>query len=266
MNHLFKIIPFLIIIGSLDWEIADAQEITFERDSPPTSEMLMQTRETFEYEVKYGFLTLGWVDVELLPDSTFNGQPVKHLRTRIRSNSRIPFVGKDVVNYESLFDFNDEWFYSYEFWRDDIHDENYERLKVHFDRADSLVYFFEEGEPTDTLSLEEPASGGDVVFYYSRMFAGIEEPYELPVYIEGEKGTLTASSGPDTEMRSYDAFDDDVETYYSEGRTDIDGPFGFSGSFKSWFMTDDLRIPVEAHVKVIFGNVKVRLIDYEREE
>ena len=244
------------------------QELTFDRDrdQPPTTQMLMDARETFEYEVRYGFFTLGWVDVELLPDTTYSGETVHHMRTRIRSNSKIPFVGNRIVNYESLFSFNDDWFYSHEFWRDDINDEVYDKLRVIFDRSEDLTYFFDEGEPTDTLALEEPASGGDIVFYYSRMFAGIDEPYELPVYIEGEKSYLTASSSPETDMRSYDAFDEDVETYFSEGTTDADGPFGFSGKFKSWFLTDDLRVPVEAHVKVIFGNVKVRLISYERHD
>jgi len=245
---------------------AAGQELTFERDQPPTTQMLMDARETFEYEVRYGFFTLGWVDVELLPDTTYSGETVHHMRTRIRSNSKIPFVGNRIVNYESLFSFNDDWFYSHEFWRDDINDEVYDKLRVIFDRSEDLTYFFDEGEPTDTLALEEPASGGDIVFYYSRMFAGIDEPYELPVYIEGEKSYLTASSSPETDMRSYDAFDEDVETYFSEGTTDADGPFGFSGKFKSWFLTDDLRVPVEAHVKVIFGNVKVRLISYERHD
>lgn len=245
---------------------AIAQDFTYDRDQPPTTEMLMDVRETFEYEVRYGFFTLGWVDVELLPDSTHEGERVHHIRTRIRSNNKIPFVGTRIVNYESLFSHSDTTFYAHEFWRDDIHDEIYDKLRVDFDREEDLVYFFEEGEPTDTLDLVEPASGGDIVFYYSRMFAGIEEPYELPVYIEGEKSTLTASSSPKTDMRRYDAFDEKVETYYSEGTTDADGPFGFSGKFKSWFMTDDLRIPLEAHVKVIFGNVKVRLISYERHD
>jgi len=243
-----------------------AQELTFDRDEPPTTEMLMNVRETFEYEVRYAFLTLGWVDVELLADTTYNGEKVHHLRTRIRSNRRVPFVGTRIVNYESLFSRSDSTFYSHEFWRDDVHDDIYDKVRVIFDREKEEVRFLEEGEPTDTLTLEEPASGGDIVFFYSRLFAGIEEPYELPVYIEGEMGYLTASSSSKTEIRSYDAFDEDVETYLSEGTADVDGPFGFSGEFKSWFLTDDLRVPVEAHVKVIFGNVRVRLISYEREE
>jgi hypothetical protein len=239
-------------------------DLTFERDEPPTMEMMLEAREVFEYEVRYGFFTLGWVEVELLPDTTWNGQKAYHMRTTMRSNRRLPFMGTRIVNYENIFQFNEQWPYSHLFWRDDIHDEEYERVRIEFDRDLEKVIFYERGEPADTLALEEPASGGDIIFYYSRMFAGIEDPYTLPAYIEGDKGTVTAKSSSNTEMREYDAFDEPIETYLSEGNADVDGPFGFRGTFKSWFSTDDLRIPVEAHVRVIFGNVRVRLISYEQ--
>lgn len=244
-----------------------AQDLfTYERDEPPTMEMMLEAREIFEYEVRYGFFTLGWVDVELLPDTTYNGQQVYHLRTTMRSNSSVPLISKSIVNYENLFQYNDKWPYSYVFWRDDIHDDEYDRVRIVFDRDSSKVDFYERQEFQTSLDLVEPASGGDIIFYYSRMFAGLEKPYRLPAYIENELGYVEASSSSATEMRSYEAFDEDIETYISEGRADINGPFGFRGKFKSWFSTDDLRIPVEAHVKVIFGNVKVRLISYERQE
>ena len=237
-----------------------------EREQTPSMEEMLEVREIFEYEVRYGFFTLGWVDVELLPDTTYNGEKAYHLRTTMRSNRRLPFMGTRIVNYENIFQYNEKWPYSHLFWRDDVHDEEYDSARIIFDRETEEVLFFEHGEPTDTLALEEPASGGDIIFYYSRMFAGLEEPYTLPAYIEGEMGLVTAKSGPETEMREYDAFDEPIETYRSEGTADVDGPFGFNGNFKSWFSTDDLRVPVEAHVRVIFGNVKVRLINYERRE
>lgn len=237
---------------------------TFERDEPPTMEMLLEANEIFEYEVSYGFFTLGWVEVELLPDTTYNGEKAYHMRTTIRSNRRVPFVGTRIVNYENLFQYNPFFPYSYKFWRDDIHDEKYEAVKVEFDREAGEVHFYEEGEYHKSLDLVEPASGGDLIFYYSRMFAGLEETYKKPAFIEGDMGIVTASSSRQTERRSYDAFDEPIETYLSEGNADVDGPFGFRGTFKSWFSTDDLRVPVEAHVRVIFGNVKVRLISYER--
>jgi hypothetical protein len=265
LRHLLRSSGFFIPVLFFLFEYAAAQsEFTFERNSPPTMEMLIDAREVFEYEVRYGFFTLGWVDVELLPDTTYNGKQVYHLRTRIRSNNRVPFVGTRIVNYESFFSYNEKWPYSHLFWRDDVHDEMYESVKIIFDRDSNKVHFYEEGEFMDSLDLEEPASGGDIVFFYSRMFAGIEKPYKLPAYIESEMGYVHAESSAKTEMRSYDAFDEEIETYLSEGTADIEGPFGFRGRFRAWYATDDLRVPVEAHVRVIFGNVRVRLISYER--
>lgn len=264
LNRLFKAL-FLLVFFFMIAEVLPAQSmLTYDRDEQPTMEMLLEAREVFEYEVSYGFFTLGWVDVELLPDTTYNEEEVYHLRTTIRSNSRVPFVGTRIVNYENFFSFNQFFPYSHLFWRDDVHDEIFEVVKVVFDRDENKVHFYEEGEYTNSLDLVEPASGGDIIFYYSRMFAGIETPYRKPAFIEGDMGIVSASSSKKTEMREYDAFDEPISTYLSEGNADVDGPFGFRGSFKSWFSTDDLRVPVEAHVRVIFGNVKVRLISYER--
>lgn len=264
LKHLLSNFLFLFL-AAVPVVFAQA-DFTYERDREQTPSMdeMLEAREIFEYEVKYGFFTLGWVDVELLPDTTYNGEKAYHLRTTMRSNSRLPLMGTRIVNYESIFQYNEKWPYSFVFWRDDVHEEEYDSARIIFDRKSEAVRFYEFGEPTDTLALKEPASGGDIIFYYSRKFAGLEEVYTLPAYIEGDMGLVTAKSGPKTEMREYDAFDEPIETYRSEGNADVDGPFGFNGNFKSWFSTDDLRVPVEAHVRVIFGNVKVRLINYER--
>lgn len=259
---LFSLLSLNVLIPAY---LPAQEQLTYDREEPPTMEMMLEAREVFEYEVRYGFFTLGWVDVELLPDTTYNGQKAYHLRTTMRSNSSVPLISKSIVNYENLFQYNEKWPYSFEFWRDDIHDEEYDRVRIVFDRDSSKVHFYERQEFQTSINLVEPASGGDIIFYYSRMFAGLDQPYRLPAYIENELGYVQARSSSKTEMRSYEAFDEEIETYMSEGVADINGPFGFRGRFKSWFATDDLRIPVEAHVKVIFGNVKVRLISYERQ-
>lgn len=246
-------------------ETSAQSEFTYEREHPPTMEMMINAREVFRYEVTYGWFTLGWIDVKLLPDTTYEGQEVYHLQTLMRSNSKNILIGKNLVSYENLFQYNEEWPYSFLFWRKDMHDDEPNRARIVFDRDSSKVRFYERGEFQESLDLIEPASGGDTIFYYSRMFAGEETPYKLPVYIENELGYVTSQSSPKTDMREYEAFDEPIETYLSEGHADIDGPFGFRGNFKSWFSTSDLRVPVEAHVKVIFGNVKVKLISYQKE-
>ena len=230
----------------------------------PTMTQMIEARELFTYEVTYGFMTLGWIDVQLLPDSTYQGETAYHLRTTIRSNRRNILAGNRYVNYENLFQYNEKWLYSHVFWRDDIHDGDYDRVRIKFDLNNGMVHFYEYGEYQSSLPIEEPASGGDVIFFFSRLFAGTDQSYAMPAFIENEKGYVRADNSPEIEMRSYDAFEEEIPVYKSEGVADIEGPFGFRGSFRAWFSTDDLRVPVEAHVRVIFGNVKVRLISYER--
>lgn len=258
-----KILWINILFIAIGVPVEAQSQLTFDRDEPPTMEMLMGVKERFTYEVRYGFLNLGTVEVVMLPDSSFNGEPAKYMRTVMRSNPSIPFVGRREVIYENLFTYDDEAAYSHVFWRQDVHDDQPDRARILFDRDLGKVFFYDLGEPADTLDLVEPASGGDVIFYYSRMFAGTDTPYSLPVYIENNMGYVTSTSSKIIEMRSYAAFDNPIETYLSVGTADVDGPFGFNGSFKSWFATDDLRIPLEAHARIIFGNVKVRLTSYE---
>lgn len=264
LKHLWINAAVIMLVLLCASPAAAQHGLSYDKSAPPDMEQLVNAREVFEYEVSYGFITLGWIQVELMPDTTFNGEHAYHLRTTMRTNNRVPFIGTSLVHYENLFRYNEKWPYSLLFWRDDLHDDESDRIRIEFDREQSLVHFHERGEHTESIELIEPASGGDIIFYYARLFAGTSESYRMPVFIENEVGYVDGDNSSETEMRSYDLFDDPVEVYLSEGNADIDGPFGFRGRFKAWFLTDDLRVPVETHVRVIFGNVKVRLIDYEK--
>lgn len=228
-------------------------------------EELLEWKEVFTYEVKYSFFTLGEVQTEILRDTTYNGDRVWHLRTIITSNSGVPFVGKEENHYNTFFVTTDSLPHTKLYWRDNVDEQEYNDERYHFDYENEKVYISEQSELVDTLEVTEPSTSGQLIFYYGRLFAGIDQDYQLPVYLEREKGYINTRNSTEIEEREYDAFEDPVKTYYSEGNADIDGPFGFSGEFKSWYIADDLRIPAEAHARVWLGNVKVRLTDYKKE-
>ncbi|SMO88856.1 DUF3108 domain-containing protein [Gracilimonas mengyeensis] len=239
-----------------------------ESTSPPEMGDLFNVKETFRYEVKYGFFKLGWVNVELLSDSTYEGKQHKLLLTEMESNSSIPFIGKELDRYYSLFFVNDEGLpVESKFWKDNVDEEEFKEIVYTFDREEGIVHYKEEDDTRDTLALEEPATSGHVIFYFSRLFAGSEESYKMPVYVSKKKGYVIAENSTEKEERNYEPFDDSIMAYKMNGTTEnISGPFGFSGDFRAWFLDDDLRVPLEARVKVIWGNVIVRLIEYNREE
>lgn len=153
------------------------------------------------------------------------------------------------------------------YWKDNIDEEEYREIEYWFDRDINKVYYKEEDDTRDTLDLEDPATSGHLIFYFSRLYAGSEEDFKLPVYVTKKKGYIYAENSLEKEERNYEAFDNPVMAYQLNGSTEnIEGPFGFSGDFRAWFLDDDLRVPLEARVKVFWGNVIVRLIEYTRED
>lgn len=240
--------------------------LTFEHpDRPPTIQELLKWKEVFTYEVRFSFFKLGEVQTTILRDTTYEGQKLWWLRTIITFNPGIPFVGREENHYNTFFAENDSLPYTRLYWRDNVDEKEFNDERYRFDYEKQKVYYSEGGTPVDTMELTEPSSSGQLIFYYSRLFAGTDNDYRLPVYLEREKGYINGTNRSETEMREYKAFDEPVKTYYSEGDADIDGPFGFRGRYKAWYIADDLRVPAEAHAKVWLGNVKVRLIDYKKE-
>ncbi|SMO75022.1 DUF3108 domain-containing protein [Fodinibius sediminis] len=232
---------------------------------PPSMQELLKWKEVFTYEVKYSFFKLGKVQTTIVQDTTYDGQQLWWLRTKIISDPSIPFMGEEENHYNTFFVATDSLPHTRLYWRDNVDEDEFNAERYDFDYSRKKVYLSKEGEPEDTLDLTEPSTSGQLIFYYSRLFAGTDKTYSLPVYLEAEKGYIEVRNTQKTEMREYDAFASPVRTYYTDGDADIDGPFGFSGRFKAWYLADDLRIPLEAHAKVWLGNVKVRLIDYKKE-
>lgn len=240
------------------------QQLEYTHDRPPTIDELLNVKETFVYEVKYSFFKLGKITVEVVGDTVSRGYHAYHLKTIIRSNPSIPFMGKEENHYNSLM-VAEKLPFSTVFWTDNVDEDEYDETRYVFDREKKKVYTFEMHEPQDTLDLVEPASSGHITFYFSRLFAGSDRGFSIPIYINHKKGKLTGYNTTDTTMRTYDALSEDpIPTFKMEGDADLEGPFGFRGKFTSWFSADDLRIPLEAHVKVWLGHVKVRLIKYTR--
>lgn len=235
---------------------------------PPTMEEIFSVKETFKYEVKYGFIKLGWVTVRLYEDSLHHDQWRKHLVTEIESNSAIPFMGKELDRFNSLFYVNEKGYpVEVKYWKDNIDEQEFQEIQYWFDRDRDIVYYLEEDNTRDTLALEDPATSGHLIFYFSRLFAGSNEEFTLPVYVTKKKGYIFGKNSTETEKRNYEPFDESIQAYKLTGSTkDIEGPFGFSGDFRAWFLDDNLRVPLEARVKVLWGNVIVRMIDYKREE
>lgn len=266
MQNNYSPVFFLLIFGFIFSENLHAQ--SNQSADPPTIQELFEYKEVFTFEVKYGFLRLGEVEVTMMPDSMFRGRMHKHLVTKIVSNPKIPFVGTEIDHFHSLFTVNNDGLpITTYYWKDNIDEDTPKDIEYDFDREKNWVTYKEEDLTRDTLELEEPATAGHVIFLFSRMFAGTDIDNKMIVYVTKRKGYIHFNNNSKLEKRNYQPWDEPVQTYLTTGYTEnIDGPFGFSGKFRAWFLDDELRVPLEARVKVLFGNALVRLIDYKKEK
>ena len=260
---------FLLAVFLFGYTIeGDASDFLMEQnvDEPeqPSVSDILGAGEWFRYEVSYGFFTLGWVEVSLLPDTLYNGRVHHHLFTRMISNERLPLIGYERDEFHTLFYVNEEGLpVSSLFWKDNIDEDELDEIVYRFDRESGQVQYKEEDESIGELLIMEPATAGHIVFVYSRLFAGGGANTQLPVYVSKKLGFLDFDHSTTSEMRIYEAFEDSVATYKTSGRTiDIVGPFGFSGRFDAYFAQDELRIPLEARVKMFLGSAVVKLIEY----
>lgn len=239
-----------------------------EKNRPPTMDEILSVKEHFLYEITYGFIKLGEIEVEITGNTTYEGHRHLILRTYIEANPPIPFVDDEEDQFTSYFFVNEDGLpVESLYWKDNL-DENKKREIIYtFDRENGIVHYKEEDDSRDTLKLEEPATSGHVIFFFSRLFAGSENDFKLPVYVTKKHGYVFGENFTKTEKRKYEAFEEPIRAYLMHGSTqNIEGPFGFSGNFRAWFLADDLRVPLEARVRVFLGNVKVKLIKYTRED
>lgn len=231
----------------------------------PDMDFLLSQRETLEFSVHYGFLTLGWVTIDAVRDTLYNDEPAYTFRTVIRSNASIPLVGRKERHYYSVFQARGDSLYGLNFWTHNISKGELYDSRYVFDYEAGKVFIFENEEPLDTLALTRAADSGPLLFFLTRLYAGLNTQVDYPIYISEEEGNVLMDFTSQKERINVPAFGP-VDAYASSGNASVDGPFGFSGFYRAWHKADDLRIPLEAHVRVWVGNVRVRLISFERHD
>lgn len=254
------LIPLLLLFN------ASNDEGTSQGSTPPPDlDQLWELEEEYLFEVRYGFMRLGNVEIEVhTRDTTYEGQSARQFTNIIKSNPRVPVIGRREVHYHTMLTRNDTIPYGLKFWSDNHHDDIIEEYVYEFDYDNEEARFFNEGEKKAVNKLKSPADGGPAIFYYSRLHAGTDRTVEYPIYIDEDTGHVKINNR--SEISEYDskAFDGIVDSYRATGKADFEGPFGFSGDFEAVFKADEFRVPLEAKVSVWVGSVTVRLVEYER--
>lgn len=221
---------------------------------PDPAEVLPVGRR-LHYKVKYGFITLGTLVIDVL-NGEYNGEPTWRVQYTVRSNPTLPFVdihdvfrvhlSHDIsrtVHYEAIYD-----------------EEDYNAVTV-YDSDQDTGWFYDR-------TVE-----GDGSWYY------IEHPlppnaydsssmmwYAQKLVIWGSDGVATNEISSGFERTIIDvngsggrqAFgEEEYNTIYVDGIMRYAGVAGLTGDYEGWFMADAPYWPLRAKFKIFLGSISI---------
>jgi len=221
---------------------------------------LWQKGEVASYEVKWSFIRLGTLRMEIGDTTRFNGIPVHSVRFFIDSNPMLFFVNMH-SSFESLID---DDFRLHIFYADEHIDGVYYKTEYRFNYPDTLIHITmtDVEDTTHTIYKELPLEGsifdGTSMITYARAHCSTPHQDSLMMLYEAKLGKVAIKF-----HKKYKKITiknkQKLETIFLDGTLMLKGIAGVTGPFKGWFSRDHQHIPLMAELKVFVGSVKLKL-------
>ena len=210
--------------------------------------------EKLTFEVKYGFISAGTAEMEVLRLIEYENRPCYQIVSRVRSNSFFSSFYKVEDHVESIMDATGLFSWRFE---KNLREGKYRSDRQYgFDQYNNLVVY-----KGDTIEVEPYVQDALSTLYYVRTRPlEVGKSLFLDNFIDGKKYRLEVKVLK-RETVSVDA--GTFECLVVEPITQSVGLFKHAGRLKVWLTDDRLRMPVLMKSKVIVGSIAVELTDYE---
>jgi len=227
---------------------------------------LMQVGEEIIYVVKYSFLELGEVKLQILSREEKAGKVYYKTKVYIDSYPGVPFVSLHQI-YESNFNQNQ---YS-DYFRATEKEKNYVKFTEYFFQYDKNNIHVKKGKynpfqiwTDSTANIKVNYQDGLSLFYYARLNTGQKKSVNVPCFVTEKFETTKINFYNTIEKISIDAVDYDIACTKLDGFTTFVSVFGLTGKFEGWFTNDQHAVPVLAKMKVIIGDITLELKEWRK--
>ncbi len=226
-----------------------------------TSEFKWQIGEELTYKVKWSFIRLGTINVQVCDTLTMDDTFVYHVKLFIDSNPLLFFVNMHNV-YESYIteDFKLHLFVSEE----KIDGITY-LAEYRFNYTDSLIHttMTDMEKPEITIKKDDPLDvtllDGTSMIFYARANSINSRTDTLTSFFASKRGKVAINFKGKNGKTKIKALKKPMESYYVDGIVRMKGIAGLTGPYKGWFAKGDQRPALKAEMKVFIGSVKIQL-------
>ena len=260
MSKTLLIFLMLIVIGFT--QVSDGE--------PSISQLnTFQEGEYLQYRVGYLFLRVGTLKIYNEGKMEKYGHYGNYVRTFVDSNPKIFFITIHDV-YETIMNDDSEpiYFLAHEDKGDyilkTIYDFDYDARNIHVLESKIYKKGFKEVQTADSLTAMENVYRDAIsLLFFARTFCS-EKKENQTIYTIAMARKEKCAFKVSGLRKEIEVKDIDFDTYYLDGNIKFIGIAGLKDGFKGWFSNDGRRVPLKAHMKAIFGSVKIELEKFAR--
>ena len=245
---------YILFLLLIEGTLAGALSIAIASEPP------FDVGEKLTYQLKWGAIPAGEVNLEVLPNEIIDGKVGRHFRMTAKTNSFVDVfyrVRDKVDGYTDL-----PITRSLHYQKKQREGSRKRDIVVKFDWQGNTAQYYNFNKERPVISIDEGAFDPFSVLYYCRLFDFRENRDLVRSVTDGKKiikGVARFKGRESIEINGthYDTFliEPDLEH--------ISGVFKKSKNAKIqiWFTDDDRRIPVRVKSKVVVGSFVAELID-----
>ncbi len=225
-----------------------------------------QVGEELIYKVRWSFIKLGELRLQVLKKAQLNNRPVYQCRINIDSSPGLPFITIHDL-YESYIDAEEFYFHLF---------QSYEKKGSHI-LYTSYTLVPESGQVKITIEkrfsdrvnviLDSTLKSSEKIYdslsmlFFARAMCRYKISMNLPVLVYSKfEQTYIHFSGTldDVEFRNTP-----VKSFFVEGKLKFAGIAGVKDDFKGWFSPDNQHLPLKASMKAFIGSVTIELQEWK---
>ncbi|MCF8240268.1 MAG: DUF3108 domain-containing protein [Melioribacteraceae bacterium] len=232
------------------------------------TEFELEVGEELVYEVKYLFISIGELKFQVLNKKKENGKTFYNAKVFVDSYKGLPFVDLHEI-YQTKLDTtffshalrylhiskDNTYFTNYDF----IYDENF--VKVKKGKLTPYTVWTDS-----TCDINQKFQDGLSLFFFARASSGKQLKTTVPVFIKEQKELTNVNFYSEVEKIQIDAVSYPISTVRVDGNTNFKGIFGLNGDFVGWFTSDYQKIPVQAKLNVLIGEITAELISWRKKD
>jgi len=222
----------------------------------------LKVGEDFTYVVKYAFLNLGEVRIQIIGEESINGKRQLNTTAYIDSYDGLPFVNLHQI-YKSTID---QTYFPVHFLGLMLdEDTTYTEYIFYNDLRTSIKngnYNTKELWVDSTTTLTERHQDGLSILFYARMNFGEEKSEAIPCFVNEKQEITNINFYTEEEPVRIDSVDYEIACRKLEGETNFISVYGLTGEFEGWFSSDNSSVPIIARMNVLIGSVTLELIDW----